>query len=187
MAIIKASNEIGKLYKGSNQIGKVYKGSVLLYQAEMPLYSNGTQNVAWVGQGGGYGNGTTTFKGDCVELKSTGQYGNGSRRQSMTTSTKIDLTNWNTIKVVVSGYDGYLRYDAADSFCLGLTSAITPYVYESATFKADLNPPATTSAKREVTINIANVSGEYHIGIALAAYKMYDYTDTAYVYSVILE
>ena len=187
MAIIKASNEIGKLYKGSNQIGKAYKGSILLYQAEMPLYSNGTQDVAWVGQGGGYGDGQVTFRTSDVELKATGIYGSGSRRQAMITSKKIDLTTWNTIRVVVSGYDGYLRYTEIDNFILGLTSAPTAIIYETAAFKVNLNPPSLTKEKREVIIDISSVSGEYHIGIGLAAYKMYDYTDTAYVYSVILE
>lgn len=187
MSIYKSSNEIGKLYVGNNQIGKVYKGSELIYTAETPLYTYGVQDVAWIGTGGGYGSGSVTFTDDYVELKSTGNYGNGPRRQAMFTSAKIDLSNYDIIKVLVSGYDGYLRYTANDGFVLGVTNSIDANFFNTAIAKTNLNPATKTDEIREVIMDISNLEGEYYIGIGLFAYKMYDKTDTVKVYSVILE
>lgn len=187
MAIHRGSNQIGKLFVGKNQIGKVYKGSTLIYSSEELLYTNGVQNVAWVSDGHGHGSGSTTFLSNCVELKSTGLYGHGARRQAMFTANKIDLTNYSTIRVRVSGYDGYLRYGENDGFVLGVTYGINANIYSYSVAKTNLNPASETNDIREVMMDISSLKGEYYIGIGLFAYKMYDLTDTAYVYSVILE
>lgn len=166
---------------------RINVNGVKVWTAETPLYTYGVQDVAWVGTGDGYGSGSVTFNDDYVELKSTGSYSNGARRQAMFTAEKIDLTDYDTIKVIVSGYDGYLRYTSADCFVLGVTDSIHAKVYENSVAKINLNPEAKTDEIREVIMDISSLSGEYYIGISLSAYKMYDKTDTARVYSVILE
>lgn len=160
---------------------------------DYPLYTYGVQNVEWTGVGGGYGSGSTTF-GYSVALSATGSYGNGGRYQSMYTKNKIDLTEYTKLKVVVSGYaygheglvlDG-MREDNG-FFRMGITDGVDCNIKNNAYSNTiNINPTVETSDAREVVMDISGITGKYYIGICMMAYRLYDYSNSGYVYSVSL-
>lgn len=158
------------------------------------LYDNGVQNVAWRTQEGGYGSGSVSYNDDYVTLTATGSYSNGARYENMYTTEMIDLTEYTTLKAVVSGYaygnngivqngdndhNGYFRMAITDAYWddLGCSEVI---------LETSINPEVATDDLREVSLDISNITGSYYIAIGIKAYRMYDYSNTGYVYSVSL-
>ena len=157
------------------------------------LYDYGTQNIGWVAAEGGYGSGSTTFNSNSVKLDSTGLYGSGGRYQSMYTQGKINLTEYTKLKVVVSGWasnneglvlDGMSEHNGF--FRMGITNGHSANIKDTAVRTINLNPKTETNAKREVIMDISDITGEYYIGICIMAYRLYVYSNSGYVYSVSL-
>lgn len=158
------------------------------------LYDNGVQNVTWRTQEGGYGSGSVSYNTDHVKLTATGSYGSGGRYENMYTTDMIDLTEYTTLKAVVSGYaygnngivqngdddhNGYFRMSITDTYRDDIGSS-------EVILSTMINPESETNDLREISLDISGITGSYYIAIGIMAYRMYDYSNTGYVYSVSL-
>lgn len=184
MAIYKANNQIGKLYKGNVQIGKVYKGSTLVYTAEELIYTNGVQNHTLKKTESGSGSSELTFNSDNFYIRATGSYGNGGRSISALTANKIDVTNFSTLHIKCKGKAN--DYNSSNNFCAALTTFLGSNPFIDTNYKVDLSGSDYDSV-REVTLDISKVTGSYHIGVAVASYQLYDYSNSGYVYQMWLD
>ena len=182
MAIYKASNTIGKLYKGSNQIGKVYKGSTLIYTAEELIYTNGTQNYTLTVTEIDRNNSYVTFNSDSFYIQAQGSYGNGGSHISALTSTKIDVTSYDTLHIICQGSAS--GFDTSNAFYAALSTSLgsNPLSHSSG-YNFDLR----SSSKAELTFDISSITGSYYIGVCANAYQLYDYSSNGTVYQIWLD
>lgn len=165
--------------------------TTLAFSAEEPLYTYGIQNVAWSALGDGGSSGSTTFGESSVTIKAKGSYSNSARYQNMYTTDKIDLTDYTTIKAVVSGYalnnEGKLSDSTNGWFHLGIMNKIERNLKDYAVSSININPETKTDDVREVELDVSSFIGEYYIVICMRAYRINDATNTGYVHSVWME
>ena len=164
--------------------------ATLVYNAETPLYTYGVQNVVWKGAGDGGTSGSTNFGDSSVTIKAKGSYSNTGRAQTMRTDEKIDLTNYSKIKAIVSGYStdsGKLTDGSSGYFRMGIADSKVINIKSYGVASVNINPTEKTDDIREVELDISAYNDAYYINISIMAYRMYDYENIGYVYSVWLE
>lgn len=190
------STEIGTLYDNngttSAQIGNVYNhdgtANHLIYSAEQVVYSYGSAVLPMTNAT--YDNAGITANSDNTSVWAAGVYGASSAMVTWWTTDAIDLTSWNTITFIVKGAaygnDG-LEYTNGNHF-IGVASNSYGRELSKYTKYVNLNPTSSSAAdtKRTITLDISALTGSYHVGAALTAYRLYNYQNVGYVYSIIL-
>lgn len=158
--------------------------NVIVWRAEELIYTKGIQNHSLSRTESGAGSSELSYNTDHFYIRANGSYGNGGRSISVLTSNKIDVTDFSTLHIRCKGKAS--DYNSSNNFCAVLTNFLGSNPYIDTNYKVDLSG-SDSDTVREVTLDISNVKGSYHIGVAVASYQMYDYSNSGYVYDIWLD
>ena len=158
--------------------------NVIVWRAEELIFTKGVQNTPLTKTESGSGSSELTFNTDNFYIRANGSYGNGGRSISALTTNKINVTDFSTLHIRCKGNAS--GYDSNNNFCAVLTPFKGSNPFIDTSYKVNLSGNDSDTI-REVTLDISKITGSYHIGVAVAAYQLYDYSNSGYIYDIWLD